>query len=343
MPFGEQASRDDDHSAANMWWLGGYEFLFFELILPPIETFGEVFGRWVAQLWGGAEGRHIAVDGKSLRRSFDRAAGRSAVHSVAAFASAQGLVLGQVSVRDKENEIVAIPRLLTLLDLRGATVTIDAMGCQTAIARAITEAGGHYVLQVKNNQPTLRRQIEAFFADAARTARPLDDPAPKVQTDEATDAGHGRIETRRCHLSKDLSYVDGAADWAALTAIAKVERIRHNKSTGQTSTESAYYILSDPEATAARVNDLVRAHWTIENRIHWVLDVTFDEDRCRVRKGNAAENFAIIKRAAINMLRNAPNPGSKRQKVSIARRRRICLMNQAYRDTVLKLTPVEAT
>lgn len=307
-------------------------------MLDP-QAFGEAFERWVHQLWGGSERRHIAVDGKTLRRSFDRATGRSAVHAVAAFASAQGLLLGQVAVRDKENEIVAIPRLLTLLDLRGATVTVDAIGCQKTIARTITERGGHYVLQVKGNQSTLRHHIEAFFEDAARSSRPLDDPPPQLQSNEVTDCGHGRIETRRCLLSSDLSYLDTAAEWPALAAIAKVERIRQDKRSGQSSRQCAYYIVSDPEASAAQVNELVRSHWAIENCVHWVLDVTFDEDHCRIRNGNAAENFAIIKRAAINLLRSAPNPRPARHNVSIARRRRFCMMNEAYREAVLQLHP----
>ena len=300
-------------------------------------AFGEAFERWVAEIWGRTDQLHIAIDGKSLRRSFDRAAEQSPVHSVAAFASERGLVLGQVAVQDKENEIVAIPRLLRLIDLRGATITIDAMGCQTAIAAAIVDEGGHYILQVKDNHPTLRSQIAMFFVDAAREHRPVDDPPPDMHEAVETDSGHGRIEQRRCQLSHDLSWIDGAANWRGLSAIAKVERHREIKATGDTSHETSYYIVSNPDATAAKVNDLIRSHWAIENSLHWTLDVTFDEDQCRVRKGNAAENFGLIRRAAFNLLRTAPNPGRKKARVSIARRRRICMMSTAYRETVLKL------
>jgi predicted transposase YbfD/YdcC len=303
-------------------------------------AFGEAFERWVAEVWGVPEQRHVAIDGKALRRSFDRAAGLTAVHSVAAFASERGVVLGQVTVNDKENEIVAIPRLLRLIDLRGATVTIDAMGCQTAIAHAIVEEGGDYILQVKGNHPTLRSQLVGFFADASREQRPIDDPAPAMQEAVETDSGHGRIEERRCQLVRDLSWIDRAADWRGLSAIAKLERRRENKATGETSNETAYYLVSNPDATAAQVNALIRSHWAIENSLHWTLDVTFDEDRCRVRKGNAAENFGLIRRAAVNLLRSAPNPGRKRAKVSIARRRRHCMMSTAYREAVLRLEPV---
>ncbi len=161
---------------------------------PPLKSgapraFGEAFESWVAMVWGGTDGLHIALDGKSLRRSFDRAAGRSAVHSVAAFVSERGVVLGQEVVRDKENEIVAIPRLLRLIDVKGATITIDAMGCQTAIAAEIVGQGAHYILQVKDNHPTLRSQIAAFFADADREQRPLDDPPPNMHEAVETDSG----------------------------------------------------------------------------------------------------------------------------------------------------------
>lgn len=303
------------------------------------DEFGKAFQRWVAEVWGASEGGHIAIDGKALRRSFDRAAGLGAVQSVAAFATEHGVVLGQVTVDDKENEIVAIPRLLRLIDLRGATVTIDAMGCQTAIADAIVEEGGDYILQVKGNHPSLRSQLAGFFADAGREQRPLDDPAPRMHVATETDSGHGRVEERRCQLSHDLSWIERASQWRGLSAIAKLERRRENKATGATSHETSYYLVSSADATAAQVNTLIRAHWGIENSLHWTLDVTFDEDRCRVRKGNAAENFGTIRRAATNLLRNAPNPTRKRAKVSMVRKRRHCMMSTAYRESVLRLEP----
>jgi predicted transposase YbfD/YdcC len=309
------------------------------LALMEPRAFGTVFERWVAALWGTAEGRHVAIDGKTLRRSFDRAAGQTAVHSVAAFASEQGLVLGQVTVDEKENEILAIPKLLKLIDLKGATVTIDAMGCQRAIAKAILDEGGHYVLQVKDNHPTLRRQIEQFFTDAEREGRPVDDPAPELQKAVATDSGHGRIEERRCLLSHDLSWVDQADDWDGLRAVARLDRAREDKISGEASHEHAYYIASDPDITAERLNAIIRSHWAIENSLHWILDVTFDEDASRVRRGNAAENFGLLRRTALNLLRDAPNPPKKRGKISIRRKRRFCLTNPDYRETVLRMAP----
>ncbi len=151
----------------------------------------------------------------------------------------------------------------------------------------------------------------------------------------------GRIEERRCQLCHDLSWIDQAKDWRGLRAIAKLERRREIKATGEASDETSYYIVSDPDATAAKVNDLIRAHWAIDNSLHWTLDVTFGEDQCRVRRGNAAENFGLIRRAAFNLLRAAPNPGRKKAKVSIARRRRICMMSTTYRETVLRLRAPE--
>lgn len=309
-------------------------------LLDPAE-FNRVFTAWVSELWGADGHGHIAIDGKTLRRSFDRASNQSPVQSVAAFASESGLVLGQVAIRDKENEIVAIPRLLKLIDLKEATVTIDAMGCQTAIAEAIVEEGGHYLLQVKGNQPKLQQDIAMFFRDAERPTRPHDDPAPTLSEATTTDSDHGRIEQRRCVLSHDLSWVD-AERWKGLGGIAQVERIREDKRTGETSRETALYILSDRSHSASRVNELVRAHWSIENSLHWVLDVTFNEDDCRVRKGNAAENFGIIRRTALNFLRTAPSPGKHRHKkkpASLRRKSRWFAAQNDYRDEVLRLLP----
>lgn len=303
------------------------------------DAFEEVFRKWVGELWEVSGTEHVAIDGKSLRRSFDRAANLSPIHSVAAYASDLGLVLGCVPVEEKENEITAIPRLLKLIDVKGATVTIDAMGCQTAIAAAIHEAGGHYLLAVKGNHPTLRRQMGAYFADSDRTERPPCDPAPDIDSASVVEKGHGRLEKRRCEVSKQTDWVDGRAEWAGLACLVRITRERETLSDGKVSTEVAYFISNDPKLTATRAMSLVRRHWEIENSLHWVLDVVFDEDLCRVRNRKAAKNFAVIRRAATNLLKNAPSPRKRQAKVSVARRRASFARSDAYRDVVLRLKP----
>lgn len=288
------------------------------------QAFGKAFSTWVEELWGQNAGKHIAIDGKRLRRSFDHARGLKAVHSVAAFVSDQGLVLGQISVDEKENEILTIPKLLELIDVRGATVTIDAMGCQRKIAEAITEAGGDYVLQVKDNQPTLRKNLYQFFMDARATERKLDDPAPEFSSFSEMDKGHGRIESRSCWLSHDLSWVEGREGWPKLSAVAMVERTRTDVRSNMASEESAYFILSDAKVGAKRLHEIIRGHWGIENSLHWVLDVTFEEDLSRIRLKNAAENMATIRRAILNLLRTAPKPPKKRKKTSYSYREPFC-------------------
>lgn len=303
------------------------------------ESFEAAFRAWVDELWTQAEGRHIAIDGKTLRGSFDRAAGLSPVHSVAAYASELGLVLGSVTVEHKENEIVAIPKLLKLIDVEGATVTIDAMGCQTAIAQAIHEAGGYYMLHVKDNQPMLRGQVAAFFEDADRSRRPVDDPAPKIERVDETDKAHGRLESRRCEVSHDLGWLDVRDAWAGLTSIVRVTRRTEDVISGKSRADVDYFISNRPTLSAQQAQALVRGHWAIENSLHWVLDVTFDEDHSRIRTGYAAKNLATIRRAALNLISTAPSPRARKSKVSNARRRTIAALRPAYREAVLRLVP----
>ena len=300
----------------------------FALLDPGVVQ--SMFAAWVKGLRTVWEGGHVALDGKTLRRSFDNASGGKAIHMVSAWLADEGLVLGQVKVEDKSNEIVAIPELLRLLDIRGVTVTIDAIGCQRAIASQIVAQGGHYVLSVMENHPTLHEHIAGFFADARRAQRPADDPAPTVETHQEIDAGHGRVETRTCWLSRDLRWVDQRDDWAGLDGIAMVERERHDKGTGKTTTEKAYYIVANPNGTAASVGRVVRDHWGIENGLHWVLDMTFDEDQCRVRSGHAAQNLAVLRHLVMNLMRTAP--GKKR---SMAKRRQRCGWDRSFMLSVL--------
>lgn len=304
------------------------------------EAFEAAFLAWVAELWPAtATGeRHIAIDGKTLRRSFDRASGQSPLHSVAAFVSDTGLVIGSTAVEAKENEIVAIPKLLSLIDVKGATVTIDAMGCQRTIAQAIHDAGGYYLLQVKANHPKISKQINGFFKDSDRVGRPVDDPAPDVDHAEALEKGHGRLETRSCDLSRDLSWIDTDESWPGLSAIVRVSRSTTELSTGQSRAETRYFISNHPKLSAEAAAALVRRHWAIENNLHWVLDVALDEDQSRVRTKNAARNLATVRRAALNLVASAPSPKKGVSKISITRRRRIAAMNEGYRELILGIS-----
>jgi len=303
------------------------------------EAFEAAFRAWVTELWTHDEGRHIAIDGKTLRGSFDRAAGLSPVHSVAAYASELGLVLGGVTVEAKENEIVAIPRLLKLINVKGATVTIDAMGCQTAIAKAVHEAGGYYLLHVKDNQPMLRGQVAAFFEDADRSRRPVDDPAPKVERVEDTDKDHGGLESRRCEVSHDLRWLDVQDAWTGLSSVVRITRSTEDVISGKRRADVGYFISNRPALTARQAQDLVRKHWAIENGLHWVLDVVFNEDHSRVRSGYAAKNLATIRRAVLNLISTAPSPRPRKSKFSNAHRRMIAALRPAYREAVLRLPP----
>jgi predicted transposase YbfD/YdcC len=282
--------------------------------IPSHDTFGRVFARldpdefrrcfldWVRAVVGEVGAQVVAIDGKTLRGSHKRSAGQEALHLVSAWATASGLVLGQVATATKSNEITAIPRLLRLLALEGATVTIDAMGCQTAIAGQIVDQGADYVLALKDNQRSTHERVQAAFADARRaagTALPLADVVPIVTHDRA----HGRAETRRCLAIGDpqyLAYVDPDRRWPGLRSVVLIESTR--RVGDATTTEHRYYLASLPP-DAAHLARVIRSHWGIENRLHWVLDVTFHEDLCRVREGHGPENLAILRHFALNLLR----------------------------------------
>jgi predicted transposase YbfD/YdcC len=230
-----------------------------------------------------------------------------------------GLVLGQRKTEEKSNEITAIPELLRLLDLTGATVTIDAMGCQTEIAKTIVEGGGHYLLAVKDNQPTLHEDIATTFDEAADERRRACDEAPRPVTEvfEETDKGHGRVEKRTTAVCHGLSWLTTAERWPGLSSIVQVTRERTVIATGQTSVETAYYIGSDPEATAVTAGRVIRRHWSIENELHWVLDMAFREDEARHRARNTAQNMTTLRHFALNLVK-----ADKNRKVGIATARK---------------------
>jgi predicted transposase YbfD/YdcC len=267
----------------------------FRLLDP--EQFAACFQTFMAR-FAAACADVVALDGKVLRGSFDTASHSSALHMVSAWGCAQRLVLGQVATDAKSNEITAIPKLLKLLSLQGCTVTVDALNCQRAIARQVIEQKGDYVMALKGNQASLFDDVRRFLDDPACAA---DTAAPVV------DGDHGRIETRTASVSTDIDWLQQQHQWPGLTAVGKVQRRRETE--GKTTTETAYYLMSKamtPEAFGAAV----RAHWGIENRLHWCLDVSMNEDHMRTRLGHGPQNLTVLRHMALNLLRKEPSTGS---------------------------------
>ena len=272
------------------------------------------------------QGQVIAVDGKTLRRSQDRTAGKEAIHLVRAWASENSLVLGQTRTDAKSNEITAIPELLKLLDVSGCIVSIDAMGCQKEIAQTILEGGADYLLAVKGNQGWLYDDVRDLFEGAEEAGY------DGVPHDLATtlNKGHGRIERRECRTTSDpacLEYLSTAGDWPGLRSVGMVRSERREGD--RVSVESRYYI-SSLESDAQRFLKATRSHWGIENSVHWVLDMSFREDESRVRSGNAPENLATIRHAALNLLRQ-----DRQSKISIKAKRKLAAWDNDYLLSIL--------
>lgn len=298
----------EDFGKANESWFR--TFLDLPNGIPSHDTFGKVLAvldpdafeqriqKWIHALVGSAtEGKHISIDGKTLRRSFDRASAKTAIHMINAYVHENHAVFGQLKVHDKSNEITAIPTLLEMLQLKDATVTIDAMGCQKDIAEKIIDRSGHYVLALKGNQSSLREDVQTFMDD--RIARQESRYGDYYETVEKS---HGRIETRKCWTCWDLDWLVRRHRWAGLSCIVAVECTRSIK--GTTSRERRYYISSHSGRQAQKLAVLIRNHWRVENELHWTLDVSFNEDQSRVRVQNAAENLARIRRIALLLLKN---------------------------------------
>ncbi len=273
-------------------------------LLDPTQ-FGAAFRRFMARFSETCQGV-VAIDGKVLRRSFNRASGKSPLHMVSAWGCEQRLVLAQIATDAKSNEITAVPKLLEMLSLKGTIVTADALNCQREIARRIVDQGGDYALALKGNQGTLHDDVRRF----------LDDPACEALTsDPSVDADHGRIETRTATVSTDIGWLQGAHHWPGLAAIGKL--VRSRETAGKTTTETAYYLLSTA-LTSERLNQVARSHWGIENRLHWRLDVVMNEDQDRCRLGNGPHNLAILRHMALNVMQKDPTKGSLRGKLKRA-------------------------
>jgi predicted transposase YbfD/YdcC len=279
--------------------------------IPSHDTFGRVFARldaeqfqqcfltWIQAVSEVTRGQVIAIDGQVLRGSCHRMLGQAGIDLVSAWATANHLVLGQVKVDDKSNEITAIPKLLHVLEIAGCIVTIDAIGCQTEIAQAIVDLDADYVLAVKQNQGHLYEDIQGLF-EAAQDVHFQDVPHDYHKT---TDKGHGRLEIRECWTIADralLSYVRNRDDWRNLRTIVQV--VAERRVNGETTREARYFI-SSLDGDARRMLKAVRGHWGIENSLHWVLDIAFDEDHQRVRKDNGPANFAVLRHIALNLLK----------------------------------------
>jgi predicted transposase YbfD/YdcC len=351
----------DDYDAIGLWGAGHLEFLrrflpyyhgvpcgrWLTIMMNRINPalFSACFTSWVRACWPDRP-ELVAIDGKTSRRSHDRGEGQAPLHLVSAFATTSRLVLGQEAVSDKSNEITAIPVLLERLaadgGLKGAIVTIDAIACNATIAQAIRDAGADYLLAVKANQPTLRRDIEAFFADA---------PDADLEHSPDVDKGHGRIEQRTVTIARGVDWLTGGRRFPGelrLPDVAAIVRVQSKAELKDRCRFETRYYISSATLNAQAAANAVRAHWGIENQLHWVLDVVFNEDQSRLRKGHGAKNMAVVRHFAINLTRDAVEPVRPRsglsrkttkprapQKTSIKLRRKFAGWDNAYLETIL--------
>ena len=291
----------EQYGQAKQAWLK--TFLALPNGIPSHDTFNRVFSAldpeqleacflaWVREVAQLSQGEVVSIDGKAIRGS--RQAGNKAiVHMVSAWANTNHLVLAQRRVADKSNEITAIPKLLQVLELSGTVVTIDAIGCQRSIAQQIIARKADYILAVKENQKHLLADVQDSFRMLAADA-----------VAEETDCGHGRVERRTCSVLGDCTLIEHASEWTSLRSVVRIQAERFHKTTGEIEAETRYYISSLPPQ-AAQLNRAIRQHWGIENSLHWVLDLAFHEDQSRKRAGHAAQNFSLLNRIALNLLKN---------------------------------------
>ncbi len=312
-----------------LFWLRNY-FL-FENGVPSHDVLGTLFARlnhkefsqcfsnWIASISDFTNGEVVAVDGKSIRKSNSKTTGKSAIHVVSAFASENRLCLGQQVVDQKSNEITAIPELLKILDIKGCIVTIDAMGCQKKIATDIVKKKADYLLMVKDNQKELKQQVEKMFSIGGI-----------ADSNTHHDSGHGRVESRICDVIDDLRFMDEKENWKGLKSIVRVQSERYIKQTGEASIQYRYYISSLP-ANAEKINKAVRRHWSVENNLHWELDVTFKEDNSLKKNGDSPKNFNVILKTAMTLLKN-----EKLGKLSKPSKRLKAALDDKFRDRIIK-------
>jgi predicted transposase YbfD/YdcC len=313
-------------------WLEG--FLDLSNGIPSHDTFGRVFSRldpkqflqcflsWTQSVSELTQGTVVSLDGKTVRASFDRATEQSPVHVVSAWCSQNGgLVLGQLKTQSKSNEITAIPELLKLLAIKGCIVTIDAMGCQTHIVQQIIDQEGDYLLTLKRNQQKTYHAVTTYFHDQIEHNLSWRD---EQHFFEAFDDSHGRTVRRRVWRISDLSPVANLEKWNGLTSIVAVETIRQAHQQAEVTSDYRFY-LSSLVRSAQDFAALIRQHWDIENKLHWSLDVTFNEDRSRIRKDNAPENMAALRRLALNLLRQ-----NRSKSISLRQKRLLCSLDEDY-------------
>ena len=306
--------------------------------IPSHDTFGRVFAKldpeqfqacllgWFRAVSEITQGQVVAIDGKTLRRSHDRVLGKGAIVMVSAWATANNLVLGQAKVDDRSTEVTAIPELLRILDISGCIITIDAMGCHRDIAAAIVRQDADYVLALKENQARLYADVQLLFDDLEDSGY----SAYQYEHERTAEKGHGRIETRQCCVISDpaiLRHLRGAPEWCNLRAVV---RVRAERRVGQERSTSTRYYLSSLDGSAQRLLAATRSHWGIENGLHWVLDIGFREDECRVRKGHGAQNMTTLRRFALNLLKQ-----EKTAKMGIRAKRLRAGWDQDYLLTVL--------
>lgn len=291
---------------------------FFRTLDP--DKFEACFIEWVKSFQLRLESKIIAVDGKSSRRSFDGK--NKPLHLLSAFASELGISLGQLKVDEKSNEITAIPRLLEVLDLAGSIVTIDAMGCQSDISEKITEKNADYILALKGNQGNLHEDVENFFNRKMHKFKRF--------SFKKTTKGHGRIETRKCTVIEDINWLRKRyPHWSNLNSIVELEATRDIQ--GNISMEKRYYI-SSLKAEPAKISHAIRQHWGIENKLHWVLDMCFNDDQSRIRKGNAPRNIAIVKKTALNLMQIVKASHSR---ISLKKIRKLAGWDDGFLHSVL--------